>query len=59
MKVVINKCIGGYSLSEEAYKFLGLEWTGYGIAFMEDRSNPARVHRLATVLCNGGLEPGN
>ena len=39
MKVVINKCFGGYSLSEEAYKFLGLEWTGYGIAFLEDRSN--------------------
>lgn len=30
MKIVINRCYGGFSLSEEAYKFLGLEWDGYG-----------------------------
>lgn len=28
MKVVINKCYGGFGLSKEAYKFLGLKWTG-------------------------------
>ena len=39
MKVVINKCFGWHCLSEEAYKFLGLDWTGYGITFMEDHSN--------------------
>lgn len=32
-KVVLNKCYGGYGLSEEAYKYLGLEWDGYGFAY--------------------------
>ena len=49
MKVVINKCTGGYSLSEEAYKFLGLEWEGYGVTFMEDRSNPALVECVEAI----------
>lgn len=26
MKVVINKCYGGYGLSKKAYEFLGIEW---------------------------------
>ena len=30
VKVVINKCFGGFSLSKEAYKELGLEWDRYG-----------------------------
>ena len=30
MKVVINKCYGGFGLSEEAYKFLGVPWDGFG-----------------------------
>lgn len=33
MKVVVNKCYGGFSLSEKAYEFLGLEWDGYGYAY--------------------------
>lgn len=43
MKVVINKCFGGFGLSKEAYKFLNIPWNGYGFAFDEDRSNPALV----------------
>ena len=43
MKVVINKCFGGFGLSKEAYKFLNIPWDGYGFEFMEDRSNPALV----------------
>ena len=43
MKVVINKCFGGFGLSEEAYKFLNIPWDGYGCELMEDRSNPALV----------------
>lgn len=39
MKIVINKCFGGYGLSEEAYKYLGLEWDGGGFAFDRDRTN--------------------
>ena len=30
MKVVINKCFGGFGLSKEAYKFLNIPWDGYG-----------------------------
>lgn len=33
MKVVINRCFGGFSLSKKAYEFLGLEWDGYGYAY--------------------------
>ena len=30
MKVVINTCYGGFSISEEAFKLLNLKWLGYG-----------------------------
>lgn len=30
MKIVINTCFGGFSLSKQAYEALGLEWDGYG-----------------------------
>ena len=33
MKVVINRCFGGFSLSEKAYEFLGLEWDDYGYKY--------------------------
>ena len=42
-KIVINCCWGGYSLSEEAYKYLELEWDGYGFEFEDDRTNPDLV----------------
>lgn len=42
-KIVINKCYGGFSLSEAAYKELGLEWTGYGYWSDNDRTNPKLV----------------
>ena len=32
MKVVVNRCFGGFGLSEAAYKHMGLEWDGYGHA---------------------------
>lgn len=47
MKVVINRCYGGYSLSQEAYEYLGLEWTNdwadCGYAYKDDRTNPDLV----------------
>lgn len=43
MKIVINRCFGGYGLSEAAYKELGLEWDKYGYKFEDDRTNPALV----------------
>ena len=30
MKVVINKCYGGFSISKEAFHWLGLKWDGFG-----------------------------
>jgi hypothetical protein len=43
MKIVINRMYGGYELSREAYKELGLEWDGYGFAFHNDRANQKLV----------------
>ena len=48
MKIVINKCYGGFSLSKEAYKFLGLEWDGYGYAY--DRGDNTR-HNEKLIAC--------
>ena len=56
MKVVINKCFGGYSLSEEAYKFLNIPWDGYGYEFIEDRSNPALVKCVEALGKNASGE---
>lgn len=39
MKVVINRCYGGFSLSEKAYQYLGKEWDGYGGAFSNARTD--------------------
>ena len=36
MKVVINTRIGGFGLSKMAYRFLGLEWDGYGHGTTEE-----------------------
>ena len=36
MKVVINRCYGGFSLSEKAYEFLGLEWDDFGYKYRDD-----------------------
>jgi hypothetical protein len=43
MKIVINKCYGGYGLSEEAYKALGIVWDNYGYDYEDDRTNPKLV----------------
>ncbi len=51
MKVVVNKCFGGYGLSKEAYQFLGIEWDGYGYALSGDneRTNPRLVECVETL----------
>lgn len=36
MKIVVNRCFGGFSLSKEAYEFLGLEWDDYGYDYNDD-----------------------
>ena len=43
MKVVINRCWGGYGLSKEAYEYLGLDWDNYGKKFKNDRNNPKLI----------------
>ena len=45
MKVVLNKCYGGFSLSKEAYKYLGLKWDGYGYKYSEydKRTDPKLI----------------
>lgn len=49
MKVVINKCCGGYCLSKKAYEFLGIEWDRFGYKYDEDRSNPDLVRCVETL----------
>lgn len=51
MKVVVNRCYGGFSLSKEAYKFLGLEWDDYGFAYSDyaDRTNAKLIECVETL----------
>lgn len=52
MKIAINRCYGGFCLSEEAYQFLGLEWDNYGFAFTFDdnkRTNPDLIKCIETL----------
>ena len=51
MKVVINKCFGGFGLSKEAYDFLGLEWNGYGYAYRDEekRTDPKLIECVETL----------
>lgn len=46
MKIVINKCYGGYGLSKEAYEHIGIPWDNYGFAFGEDRTHPLLVRAV-------------
>lgn len=36
MKIVINKCYGGFSVSKEVYDELGLKWDNHGFLSNED-----------------------
>lgn len=36
MKILINVCFGGFSVSETVYKKLGIKWDGYGFLSNED-----------------------
>ena len=64
MKIVVNRCYGGFKLSEEAYNFLGLKWDGYGfLSVCEDdenymeRNDPRLVKCVETLAerANGGF----
>jgi hypothetical protein len=43
VKIVLNRCWGGYSLSEAACTELDIEWDGYGYFLDDDRSNAKLV----------------
>ena len=46
LEFVINVEYGGFSLTKEAYEYIGIEWDGMGksgYAFSENRSNPKLV----------------
>ncbi len=43
MKIVLNKSFGEYSLSKEAYEYLGIKWDGLGFAYYDDRANPKLI----------------
>lgn len=58
MKVVINSCYGGFSLSKEAYEFLGLPWDDSGLAFDED-SKRADLKLVECVEKLGNKADGN
>ena len=49
MKIVINKCHGGFELSEEAYKYLGLDWDGFGYKYDDNRTDPKLVECVETL----------
>lgn len=45
MKIAINKCYGGFSLSKKAYEYLGIEWDGYGFDYndYDKRTDPTLI----------------
>jgi hypothetical protein len=49
MKIVINRCYGGFGLSKDAYEFLGKEWDGYGFASCIKRTDPKLVECVETL----------
>ena len=57
MKIVINKCFGGFSVSEEVYKEMGFDWDKHGYRFSDDRTNPDLVKAVEKLgrTANGRL----
>ena len=56
MKVVINVCFGGFSVSKEVYERMDKEWDDYGYAFDDNRTNPdliAVIEELGSERASG------
>lgn len=57
MKVVINTCFGGFSVSEEVYDRMGKDWDGYGYRYNDgSRANPdliAVIEELGSERASG------
>ena len=47
MKIAVNKCYGGFSLSRAVYKELGIKWDGYGYLYNENFDIPNGEYHLA------------
>lgn len=43
MKIVVNRCWGGFGLSKLAYEKLGISWDGYGHGSHIERNDPKLV----------------
>jgi len=60
MKIVINDCTGGFSLSKEVYDELGIPWDNYGFCFDTfiekgfkiDRSDPRLIAAIEKIGCD-------
>jgi len=39
MKIAINKCYGGFGLSEKAYEYLGIKWDNFGCKYNYKRTD--------------------
>lgn len=57
MKIVINKCYGGFCLSKKAYEYLGLAWDGYGYKYSNNRADSKLVECVETLgdIASGSL----
>jgi len=62
MKVAINRCWGGFSVSKAVFKELGIEWDGYGFLeneefgiesdeYLEFRAHPRLIEAIEKIGC--------
>ena len=51
MKIVVNRCYGGFSLSQKAYEFLGLKWDYLGFEYRDHdlRTDPKLIECVETL----------
>lgn len=60
MKIVLNKCYGGYSLSKEACNYLGIERNDYNISFeFSDTKNRTNENLVKCVEELGAKASGS
>lgn len=61
MKIALNKGKGIFSLSKEAYRFLGLEWDGTGEAYADysRRSDPDLIECIEALGAKAKGDPAN
>lgn len=60
MKIAINKCYGGFSVSEDVYDALGIKWDNYGFLtndnfgiesddYLKWRSHPKLIQAIESI----------